>query len=262
MKWLKKKLKKKKADHVVSMSLPKSWEELSDQQLYDVFGLMSHSLSANQIKTICIFRWAKLKVLYELDNGFFACRLNKRNVDLQDNQIAYAVTVLDFLDEIPKNPVRIAKIQKRFNARPARITGTTLREYLYVDNLYQGYLHTQKMDLLTQMIEILYDTQKLVPNIAEKISTFYWWTSLKALLTHEFPHFFAPMDNLSSENMLAQPDLHKQLTDAMNAQIRALTQGDVTKEEQVLNTECWRAFAELDAIADEQQKMKAKYGKH
>lgn len=34
---------------------------------------------------------------------------------------------------------------------------------------------------------------------------------------------------------------------AMNAQIRALTGGDVTKERAVLQMDCWRALTELDA---------------
>ena len=47
----------------------------------------------------------------------------------------------------------------------------------------------------------------------------------------------------------------------MNAQIRALTKGDITKEKQVLAMDTWRALAELDAQAKEYEEMQRKYGK-
>ena len=49
--------------------------------------------------------------------------------------------------------------------------------------------------------------------------------------------------------------------DANDAQIRALTGGDVTKEAQVLQMQCWRCFAELNAKARESEELKKLYKK-
>ena len=49
------------------------------------------------------------------------------------------------------------------------------------------------------------------------------------------------------------------LKDAVNAQIRALTKGDITKEKEVLAIDTWRAFTELDAIAKEYDEFNQKY---
>ena len=51
-------------------------------------------------------------------------------------------------------------------------------------------------------------------------------------------------------------DLSKQLTEAMNTQIRALTKGDITKEQQVLQMDVHRALTELDAQAREYEELK------
>jgi hypothetical protein len=51
----------------------------------------------------------------------------------------------------------------------------------------------------------------------------------------------------------------QQVKDAMNAQIRALTKGDITKEKEVLTMDCWRALTELDAIARETEELNRKY---
>ena len=47
----------------------------------------------------------------------------------------------------------------------------------------------------------------------------------------------------------------------MNAQIRALTDGDITKEDAVFERDCWRALTELDAKALEAEEFRKKYPK-
>jgi hypothetical protein len=42
----------------------------------------------------------------------------------------------------------------------------------------------------------------------------------------------------------------------MNAQIRALTKGDITKENTVLKMDVWRALTELDAQAADREELK------
>ena len=52
-----------------------------------------------------------------------------------------------------------------------------------------------------------------------------------------------------------RPPSARDLQDAMNAQIRALTKGDVTKEKEILAMDCWRALTELDAQAREYEEI-------
>ena len=40
-----------------------------------------------------------------------------------------------------------------------------------------------------------------------------------------------------------------------NVQLRALTDGDVTKEKEVLRLECWRVLTELEAKAREAEEL-------
>jgi hypothetical protein len=42
----------------------------------------------------------------------------------------------------------------------------------------------------------------------------------------------------------------------MDAQIRALTKGDVTKEQEILAIDTWRALTELNAQAKDYQELK------
>ena len=52
------------------------------------------------------------------------------------------------------------------------------------------------------------------------------------------------------------PDLSRQPQEAMDAQIRALTKGDVTKEAEVLQLDTWRALTELNAQAKEYEELR------
>jgi uncharacterized protein YbjQ (UPF0145 family) len=45
----------------------------------------------------------------------------------------------------------------------------------------------------------------------------------------------------------------------MNAQIRALTGGDITKEDQILQKDTWRALTELDAKAKDAEELRKQY---
>jgi hypothetical protein len=119
------------------------------------------------------------------------------------------------------------------------------------DNLYQGYLATKRDDLLDEMGKILYNSGRIVLNGTERISVMYWWASLKNYFNSEFKYFF---NGTSSGTLTGE-----QVKNAMNAQIRALTGGDITKEKEVLAMDTWRALTELDAKAHDYEELERKY---
>ena len=59
----------------------------------------------------------------------------------------------------------------------------------------------------------------------ELVSVFLWWGSIKLYFASLFSHFFQPFQQRTDADQPELPDL----MGAMNAQIRALTGGDVTK---------------------------------
>ena len=54
----------------LSIIVPKDWSELEDQQLYYVFNLLAANMSSEQIKTYCLFRFGKIKMLCKYGDGF------------------------------------------------------------------------------------------------------------------------------------------------------------------------------------------------
>ena len=128
--------------------------------------------------------------------------------------------------------------------------------FIICDNLYQGYLQTQDDALLDELGATLYG-KSIDFKPYERISIFYWFASLKDSLSRKYSDFFQPIaDAATGGNLLgsASPSVE----DAMNAQIRALTKGDVTKEAEVLALDTHRALTELNAQAREYKELNAK----
>ena len=220
----------------IAITLPVSWQELTDRQLYYLYDLFLDNLSADQIKTYCFFLWGKIRIECRYDEHDYIVRHDKETFKVRRELIASAL--------------------------PADFQGVEFEKYIYCDNLYQGYLSTQKQELLNEMAGILYNAPGIKTNAAEKLSTFYWFASLKELFSRTFPSFLRPAGSMTSENLLEQgAPLGRRLQEAMNAQIRALTKGDITKEREVLSMDTWRALAELDAQAKEYEELKKQYGK-
>ena len=94
---------------------------------------------------------------------------------------------------------------------------------------------------------------------ADRISVFYWFASLKAMLSKEFHNFLQPATSDNANLLDSDRSKYEILTAAVNAQIRALTKGDVTKEKEVLALDTWRAMTELDALAREYSEISSKY---
>ena len=96
-----------------NISLPTSWDELTDKQLLMVYGLFARDLSAAEVKTLCLMKWNHLKLLATLpDKRSIMKKEGEQEVVLSVRQIQQTTTVLDYLDNFPPMPVRIVQIGK------------------------------------------------------------------------------------------------------------------------------------------------------
>ena len=53
----------------IDLKLPTRWEDLTEKRLRYLFGLLAQGLSADEVKTYCLFRWSGVKVLHRYANG-------------------------------------------------------------------------------------------------------------------------------------------------------------------------------------------------
>jgi hypothetical protein len=240
-----------------NISLPTSWQSLSDRQLIFFFRQLSRNLPFSQILTLCLLRWGNLRILGKQDGNYLVKQRAKPKSEaaLSLWQIHDATNSLAYLQTFPTTPVRLTTIGKA-EALQADFQGVPFSTFIAVDNYYQGFLQTQQYDLLKQAASLLYPNVTLKRlSTAHCLMVFYWITALKQYLSRLFPHFLqsAPKE---SDNLLGSSN-NETIRSAVNAQIRALTGGDITKEAAVLAMDTWRALTELDAKASEAEKISA-----
>ena len=243
----------------INLIVPRGWHELDDKQLRYLFGLLADDYSSAEIRTLCLLRWSGLKVLYRQNNNF-VLSFGSEEFMLTVTEVTDAIETMKWLDEIPSYPVRLSHIGK-FTALQADFLSVPFETFIFCDNLYQGYLHTKDDSLIDEMIKVLYNgcNSKILP--LERISTFYWFASLKQYFAKTFHHFFQQTGGTDCNLLGSAKSIGEQVQEAMNAQIRALTKGDITKEKEVLAMDCWRALTELNAQAKEFEELNRKYNK-
>ncbi len=247
-----------------NISLPTSWAELTDKQLLLVYELFARDLSAAEVKTLCLVKWNRLKVLGQLpDKRFLIKKKGEPEVALSVRQVQQATSVLDFLDSFAPMPVRISHIG-RHKAIAADFEKVPFEQYLYVDNLFQGYLNTQQDELLVQIAQVLYASDHVKPTKAHLIGMFYWMASLKQYFAQLFSNFYksAPTNEDGGSLGDEQANLFNKLRDTTNSMIRALTGGDITKEALIMKMDTHRALTELDAKAKEAEEYRKAANQH
>lgn len=237
----------------INFSLPENWSELSDKQLRFLFQLIASDLNSAEIKTLAFLKWSDCRVIGRQDSGAYLLRKGRNIFELTPLTIAENISVLDWVDSMPAYPVRLSKINRR-EAIPADFSEVPFETFIICDNLYQGYLQTKDDTLLEQLGSTLYGKNiRFKPY--ERVSVLYWFTSLKDYFARKFPDFFQNADTAQGDNLLGASSAD--IESAMNAQIRALTKGDITKEAKILSMDTHRALTELNAQAREFRELKS-----
>ena len=238
----------------INFIVPQGWHELSDKQLRYVYQLLANEFATDEVKTLCLLQWSGTKVIGRQDSGAYLLKKGKILFEVTPLTLAELLPHLEWLGSLPTVPVRISKINRQ-HALPADFSEVPFETFIICDNLYQGYLQTQNDELLDQLGATLYG-KSMTFKPYERINIFYWFAALKDTFSRKFPDFFQPVD-AATGGILLGPSAAS-VEDAMNAQIRALTKGDVTKEAEVLALDTHRALTELNAQAREYKELNAK----
>jgi hypothetical protein len=245
--------------------IPDCWEKLSQQQLrYVCYALANYE--GQSAKVYILVRLLGLEVQYETEKGWY-CKTKLASGDritftLPTWQIMSFLKVVDFVDVPAHVPVCLFHIGKLTAVDPL-FHGVSFSEYLQIENLFQGYLFRNDDELLARMALFMYiDKSGGHPSSykfkkEELVSIFQWYYSLKTRFAKEFSHFFERIDE-DGEQSEEVPNM----IEIMNNEIRALTGGDITKENTVLTMDCWRALTELNEKAREAKELKKKYGRN
>ena len=238
---------------MLKISTPKSWQELTPPQLRYILTLQAQGIPSGTIQVSAFLHFAGLKI-YKTEGECLRLRACMKVYRVKASDIAMAAMALDFITDPPTHPQLLPELAGK-QAKDAELHGVPFAHYLQIENYMQQYLRTKDATLLTPVLALLYEDNLQEEDIDDtaRYMVLHWYNGLKPFLAQTFPDLFRPVAGAEGE----EPDLQE----IMLAQIRALTGGDVTKEEQVLNVDTWTALAELNAKAREAKEVNKMYNK-
>lgn len=247
----------------IDFKIPDSWAKLTQKQLRSVYKYFaSERFTMHQCKLLLALKFAGASYMGMSDAGPVV-RIDKQNLYLTDDQLLAIAHEMDFLDGYPNFPVRIYQMNHRYAVHPL-MRDINFAQWLAIENFYAGFLTTKDISLLNEILCILYPAKggigrflkpfKNVKGIDYRhINAIYWICAFKTWLTKRYSELF----RIPSENDIQLCDNNSPLKvmESMEAQIRALTKGDITKKEQVLQMDLHSALTELNALALESRKF-------
>lgn len=248
--------------NTINISLPTSWAQLDDKMRLWILRVMFYNeYSEVEIKTRALVKFTGMRILEKSKAGWSfsvpVSFLRRKSGWLKTWEINFHIKLLDFLTDTPKQVVNVAKIRK-FKAVNAELHDVSFETYIKCENLYQGYIATHKFSYLHKMAALLYKDKKgkgAKLRHSELAVIFYWWYSLKCVYALRFPYFFRRVDSSGAT------EKHPDMVAIMNAQIRTLTGGDITKEALVFQFDAYRALTELNEKAREAKELNDKMKK-
>lgn len=245
----------------ISLSCPEKWSDMTQAQLVDFYTLMAAHTSPDEIPALLFMKWNGLRSAGHTSAGAAIMIASDDTVfEVGTPLMAEIVSALDFLKKPPVDPaaVRPDEIQGVGAVSPL-MDGVAFEVWLAADNFYQGHIHTGDPQLLDEIARLFYPGLNGDIPAWGRVAVFYWMVALKSYMANRFPDLFhADSGERSLGGGGADP---ARLRDSVDAQIRALTRGDVCKEKEVLAIDTTRALTELNAQAREAAEINRKYGK-
>lgn len=237
----------------LQVSVPTSWDELNEEQLYYVLRLIAHGVPMERTMLYAFLQFSALKVIRRYAPSTLLVRFKNAPYVITREDLLLGATSQDYLETPPKSPVRLYKWRQTVAVNPA-LHGVRFGVYLQAENYFQGYLTERNNKYLMQLGYLLYpgletkgrdDWSKEEENIF-CTNVLLWYTGFKQLLVEQFPELFRSTDT-TGETL--------DMREIMFAQIRILTSGDVTKEHRVLNVDTWSALGELNEKIKESKRL-------
>lgn len=242
----------------IELTAPKNYSELTEKQVRYIASLMVVGQTEDQIRTKCFIRFSGIvPVMSAGDNYYFIRRKIKGFFALKHEEVAYFSRKFDW---ILKKYKGIKPVQKygRYLAPDELIRDTVFAQYLDAENYYQAYIFTKQRKYLVKIMAILYHkkghvyndknaaaAEKYFSRNASEVDTMIvlmWMIGLKEAIAKKFDALFVRAQKQDNENEVVPPDMFAIVTN----QVRMLTEGDITKNKQVLSANTWDALTELN----------------
>jgi len=252
----------------IELTAPRNYSEMTEKHLRYVAALMLAGQTEDQIRTKCFIRFTGIKPISNNgDNYHFSRKGMKGSFMLKTTEVADFSNSFAFITTNFKGFVPFAKIGK-YKAVDRLLRNISFAQYIDVENNYQAYIFTKDEKFLTKLIALLYirkpyaetnflSAEKYMQKKATKVERLIvtlWMIGIKQELALKFKYLFLKKTESDDLDELTPPNMLEIVTN----QVRMLTDGDITKNKQILAANTWDALKELDNKCREYEELKTK----
>ncbi len=258
----------------INLSCPTSWRQLSQGQLRTVLELLATHADPTEVKTLALFKLCGIGVERKTRHGW-RCHVRvegkRRIVYLETWQVQSFIHQLDFIDQLEDMDCRLDAVCG-LHAVDVDLHKVSFNDYLMAEKYWQMFVSMRDMAWMDNVAMWLYrganglaagtgnavddggrKVEEMTLTPGERLGTMLWYMHVKKVMADNFSHFLqkqAATDDEESDRLSG-----REIQGMYDAQLRALTGGDPTKEAAVLALDCWRALTELDAKAREAEEL-------
>lgn len=252
----------------LNLRIPKRYADLTQEQFRYVATVIAHERTAEELRTKCWLYFAGLTVKqYRQDYCLLWHGPSRKLCRIATPSLNYFIRQLAWIDSGYTAGVRPLERLCGRKAVYHTFEGVSLAQWLAGENYYQAFLYTRNEDFLRRLCVIVYspiegftdeNTEARIKwfkyaKQADMLTVFLYWTGLKQHLAKQYPYFFEQVKGSAT----SAPNMREYITGIINA----LDGGDITKDEAVLASDCYRAFATLNAKAREGKEIEERLKK-
>lgn len=242
-------LRRRDIRNKIELAFPKSWIELSSEQICSIAGVLMQNRSKIDFLTRCFIILTGVTLTKTVTEDpdevtWFYFKKDGIRFRLSSDFILEAMKPISWLTE----NISLCHCPKigNYHSPDYRLFGVTVEEYLTADNFYVAYSRTKELQWLDRLITVLfrkpsesYDGDKLSEwkkrfnktDLSTKYGVYLWFTSVKSWLRDKYPDLYS-----GDQSEPCSPD------ETVLNLLASLNNGDVTANEMIMKSHIHEAF--------------------
>jgi len=233
----------------IHLSAPRNFGEMTEKELRYLVALLVAGQTEKQIHVKCFIRFTGIKTIMNVDDIYYFVKPKMKGFfKLTSEQVSFFASEFKFLTSRYIGITPFKRIG--FYAHPADklLRDISFAKYFEAENHYQAYIFRKEEKYLVKLLAVLYSAPEkymLRHATADDLTMcLLWFMGIKEHFARKFKYLFGKVQGNEDEEdgEPIPPNMYEIITN----QVRMLTEGDITKNKQVLSSPTWDALTELD----------------
>ena len=248
----------------IELTAPRNFGEMTEKELRYLIDLLVAGQTEKQIHVKCFIRFTGIKTIMNIgDTYYFVKPKMKGFFKLTSEEVSNFATSFKYLTSKYEGLTPFARIGL-YHPADKLLRNITFAKYIEAENHYQAYIFKKEDKYLVKLLTVLYfsneKSMQRNATAADRTMCLLWFIGIKEYFARKFKYLFGKVQGNEEEEDgdPVPPNMYEIITN----QVRMLTEGDITKNKQVLSSPTWDALTELDNKCREYKELKSNTPQH